>query len=202
MQFRRVELYGGAISCELPTTLQDMSQWRQVPDNQEMYSDVDTGATIIAEILERQDTVPDKEAATFFYYDLANANGCWKEQCTLESTQSLEPSAVPGLAAGSSLPHYQPCAYICTADGTQLISKYTNEKGKESEVSVRIAVLRYEAPIAAELMLSLSNPVKIHPESSDAKVIKRTLTAEESFLLFKRVVESLAIHNYGLFITA
>ena len=37
-----VLLYGGALSAALPDTFKDVSEIRQVPDNQEVYLDAET----------------------------------------------------------------------------------------------------------------------------------------------------------------
>jgi hypothetical protein len=47
-----VHLYGGALKCALPSSFADASDMRQVPDNQEVWLDLESGLTIIVELLE------------------------------------------------------------------------------------------------------------------------------------------------------
>ncbi|KAI0969056.1 hypothetical protein F4678DRAFT_440799 [Xylaria arbuscula] len=51
--YKSTPLFGGALVCELPTNFADVSQLRQVPDNQEVYIDKDGFTSIIVEINER-----------------------------------------------------------------------------------------------------------------------------------------------------
>ena len=50
---RGVELYGGAMSIELPETFRNAAEFRQIPDHQEVFVDHETENSIIIEILER-----------------------------------------------------------------------------------------------------------------------------------------------------
>ena len=69
----------GAITCDLPIGWKDVSEIRQVPDHQEVYvGPGDDDPCFIIEILEYQDSVPDAEAAKYFFEDLASSNGSSK----------------------------------------------------------------------------------------------------------------------------
>lgn len=46
------ELFGGALSIELPSRFVDLSQFRQIPDHQEVFADGNTDQSIIIEINE------------------------------------------------------------------------------------------------------------------------------------------------------
>ncbi|KAJ8123973.1 hypothetical protein ONZ43_g192 [Nemania bipapillata] len=51
--YQSTPLFGGALVCDLPTNFADVSQLRQVPDNQEVYIDKDGFTSIIVEINDR-----------------------------------------------------------------------------------------------------------------------------------------------------
>ncbi|KAI1194298.1 Mog1p/PsbP-like protein [Nemania serpens] len=51
--YQTTPLFGGALSCDLPTKFADVSQLRQVPNHQEVYIDKDGFTSIIVEINER-----------------------------------------------------------------------------------------------------------------------------------------------------
>ncbi|KAI0205994.1 Mog1p/PsbP-like protein [Astrocystis sublimbata] len=51
--YQSTPLFGGALVCDLSTKFADVSQLRQVPDNQEVYIDKDGFTSIIVEINER-----------------------------------------------------------------------------------------------------------------------------------------------------
>ncbi|KAL2117553.1 hypothetical protein VTJ04DRAFT_7213 [Mycothermus thermophilus] len=52
-RYKRTNLYGGAIVCDLPENFADVSTIRQVPDNQEVYIDKDGFTSIIFDIMQR-----------------------------------------------------------------------------------------------------------------------------------------------------
>ncbi|EPY20635.1 Ran-binding protein [Strigomonas culicis] len=198
MEFKTIDLYGGAMRCAVPCVVEDMSAFRQVPDHQEVWSDPATGCTVIVELLARQERVSDGAASDFFYRDLAKDNGCSAAQVQVAAAAALPPAAYPRLAARG--PGRVSCAYGCLTTGTQLISKYTNEQGKESEVFVGLVVLRLPPPVATEVLVSVSAPVRVHPDSSDARKIERLLSPAESTEVLRRAVESLEIVDDGLFV--
>lgn len=186
----------------------DVSDFRQVPDNQEVYTDADTGASVIVELLSRQTHVCNSEAGAFFYHDLAKDNGCAPEGISQEETCTLPPSAYPHLATsaaavvsaecGSVAP--QSCDFACLTTGLQRISKYTNEKGKENLVFVGLAVLRFTPPVSTEILVSVSCPAWLHHESSDARVVRRLLTEQERLQLLHTAVASLEVLEWSLFV--
>lgn len=198
---RSVELYGGAMRVRLPAAMVDVSDFRQVPDNQEVYTDAATGASIIVELLGRQPGVSNAAAGTFFYRDLAKDNGCPVDQIHEETTVELPASAYPLLArAAASSGGPQRCEYACVTTGLQSISKYTNEQGRENDVFVGLAVLRVTPPVSTEILISLSCPARLHPQSSEAKVVQRLLTAAERSAILSEAVASIEVVEWGLFV--
>ncbi|KAK4889530.1 hypothetical protein LTR27_011705 [Elasticomyces elasticus] len=63
-------LYGGAITCLLPSNFADVSGLRQVPDHQEVYLDKDGYTSIVVDILERVEKENDQEALKYHLKDL------------------------------------------------------------------------------------------------------------------------------------
>ena len=68
----RYQLFGGAVTVDLPRGLVDASDVRPVPDNQEVWfdGDGDGGRSVIVEVLERVEGLEDGKAASFFCNDL------------------------------------------------------------------------------------------------------------------------------------
>ncbi len=74
MAFVNRDLFGGAITSDLPADWKDVSDARPVPDNQEIFlEDSDDPKMLIVEIVEQED-VQDEDAAKFFFDDLAEQN--------------------------------------------------------------------------------------------------------------------------------
>ncbi|KAF5221530.1 hypothetical protein ECC02_005417 [Trypanosoma cruzi] len=200
---RVVELFGGAIRCLLPVTTVDVSEFRQVPDTQEVYTEAETGMCIIVELLARQSEVSDRECGAFFFKDLAHANECRDGDYTLNAQEPLAPSDYPKVAQlppGAAPGSGQECAYGCLISGTQRISKYKNERGKENEVFVAIGVLRFLPSISSDVLLSISAPQWIHPESSEAQVVRQLRGKEEVLAVLRRMLISFEVRDWSLFV--
>ncbi|OCL01926.1 Mog1p/PsbP-like protein [Glonium stellatum] len=69
MAFQPTQLFGGAITVDLPTSFSDVSSIRQVPDHQEVYLDRNGFTSIIFDITERVENVTTDEEALKFHFD-------------------------------------------------------------------------------------------------------------------------------------
>ncbi|KAH0544002.1 hypothetical protein FGG08_001769 [Glutinoglossum americanum] len=67
--YNKVDLFGGAITVDLPDGYADVSDIRQVPDHQEVYLDKDGFASIIFDLTEQPDSVTTDEAALKLHLD-------------------------------------------------------------------------------------------------------------------------------------
>ncbi|GAB7361231.1 hypothetical protein MBLNU230_g1292t1 [Neophaeotheca triangularis] len=68
--FKTVELFGGAMHAQLPSNFTDVSNFRQVPDNQEVWIDADGFTSIVFDILERVELPTDMEALKYHLHDI------------------------------------------------------------------------------------------------------------------------------------
>ncbi|AEO68097.1 50bc6a44-0f13-49c9-be17-fc91a45a2858 [Thermothielavioides terrestris] len=57
--YKKTDLFGGALVCDLPENFADVSTIRKVPDNQEVYLDKDGFTSIIFDITERVESSGD-----------------------------------------------------------------------------------------------------------------------------------------------
>ncbi|QIX00574.1 hypothetical protein AMS68_006091 [Peltaster fructicola] len=73
MAFHSIDLFGGSIVADLPSSFADVSDFRQVPDHQEVYLDKDGFTSIVVEILERVEQ-PDIEALKYHLHDLVDTD--------------------------------------------------------------------------------------------------------------------------------
>eukprot|EP01084_Bolivina_argentea_P059751 109156_1 len=65
------KLFGGGFGISLPERFIDLSNFRLVPDHQEVWSDAHTDQSIIIELVERVNEQKDENAAHYHYYDIA-----------------------------------------------------------------------------------------------------------------------------------
>ncbi|XP_060718364.1 ran guanine nucleotide release factor isoform X2 [Tachysurus vachellii] len=133
-------LFGGAMSAVLPLNTKDISELREIPDNQEVFAHTNTDQSIIIELLEYQSHVDDSEAARYHFEDVAGSNKVMEAgQMAVIEVQCV-PQAQLSLSQCSS-------AWILT--GAQLISKFNEE-------------------YTTDILITFNDPVNISPFSSSS----------------------------------
>ncbi|ORX64287.1 Mog1p PsbP-like protein, partial [Linderina pennispora] len=88
------ELYGGAMTMQVPSGMVDISEFRQVPDNQEVFCDTSTDRSLIIEILEAVPQ-PGMQAIEYHFAQLANANDAAESEI-VETTETNGMFALAG----------------------------------------------------------------------------------------------------------
>ncbi|KAK3706422.1 hypothetical protein QZH41_018636 [Actinostola sp. cb2023] len=68
------ELFGGAMRALIPSEAKDVSEVRQVPDNQEVFCHPTIDQSIMVDILEYQTQVQNENAAKYHFEDIASCN--------------------------------------------------------------------------------------------------------------------------------
>uniref|UniRef100_A0A8D2LGI4 RAN guanine nucleotide release factor n=1 Tax=Varanus komodoensis TaxID=61221 RepID=A0A8D2LGI4_VARKO len=137
-------LFGGAFSACLPPGSLDISEMRQVPDNQEVFVHPSTDQSIIIELLEFQANVPDEDAARYHLEDMAGASA---------TTEILSQEVlVPHLLA------LEGCSSAWLLTARQLVAKF-NEEAK-NEVTLHLALLRLPQN-GTDLLLTFNDPTWI-----------------------------------------
>jgi Ran-interacting Mog1 protein len=186
------------------------SDFRQVPDNQEVFVDVDTDQSVIVEILESQDpTAGPTDVLAYYFHDLAEANGCGPADAVLSCpAQPLDlASSSPGIVASTaSFPApLSVSAAVCR--GTQCIKKFKEDEG--NTVGVFMAVFRLGAPISTDILVTLNVPLVIAAGSSSRESVDSNLLSHDGAVVpaavadgiavINTVITSLAVLDWGLF---
>jgi hypothetical protein len=148
-------LFGGAISCEIPAGWVDVSEMRQVPDNQECWirhGANDSESMFVVEILELQTDVSNSEAASFFFRDLAESN-------EVSSTAGrrftpLPPQSPPALLVHAGLP---PDAVMCCGTGQQKVVAGNRRDAGDPWVNIEVCVLRLPG-VTSDILLTFTTP--------------------------------------------
>lgn len=201
-----VDLYGGAITCEIPTTWRDVSEVRQVPDHQCVFQDCveNTDALLVFEILERQDDIRDSNAAKFFFEDLADSNGA----ITSEQRQVVQSDVFPCKTSGIVMPLFKPqCSTVCMCIGVQRVtlgrerndSETINKSAEFRYIAVELCAIRMEN-VGTDFLISLSRPVSsevfqkyMHSPSTTANEVGKY--SDE----FGSILKSFEVGDWGLF---
>lgn len=181
-------LFGGAISCDIPSAWRDVSDVRQVPDHQECWQEID-GAVLVVEILERQE-VGDHSAASFFFADLAESNGIsdiareapFKSYTASQATERIQ-NATKCLGVG-----YQKIAVGRDYD----IAGNPRQNQEVRWVLIELCVIRLPS-VSTDLLVTLSKPLP-NPNEPPSEG-----TDHEWSEAFRRILSSFQIRDWELF---
>eukprot|EP00128_Syssomonas_multiformis_P014956 Colp12_sorted_trinity150504_noHs@26973 len=181
------ELYGGAITMTLPNEFIDVSQLREVPDNQEVYTHISNDQSVIIELLEYESDIPDEEAPAFHFRQLASANAA-EEYSQIDIIQPLSPDA---------LPHFEQQLPRFFLSGVQRVSKFNEPGSARNTVRVHLVLLRLPDQLT-DVLITFNDPLAISPGSSSAQPAEPAavgLTLDS----FRECVASLKINDWSLF---
>lgn len=200
------ELFGGAIKLNIPLQWRDVSLVRQVPDHQECYQDCTfkdgaklslqgTGGCLITEILAREEDVNDQNAASFFFSDLAEANGDVGELDFQTVYTAGKGISDVRSQSSVSMPNLSKQVNICTCTGIQSIDPLKNKKelevGKADSVRIELCVVRLQAE-ETDILLTLTMPL-------EKKELKDDMQWNKHSDLFLSILRSLEVRDWSLF---
>ncbi|ETV83660.1 hypothetical protein H257_04339 [Aphanomyces astaci] len=179
------DLYGGALSCEIPVGFADVSEFRQVPDNQEVFADAATDRCIIVELLELESTVVGPATSEFYFHEIAESNKCMRHDCTILQTFLATEQDLPGLAT---------TAHVTI--GKQCVAKF--KEASKNTMQLYVCCIRLPT-VTTDLVVSVTVPLQLHPSSSSSRDGPTATNADEGLLFLKGILRTLKVHNWGLF---
>lgn len=175
------QLFGGAITAEIPAVFTDVSQLREVPDNQEVFAHADTDRSVIIELLELQKDIPAHVLPAQFHLDnLAEESGA-------VSIESHVARALPD--------------NVSIANGTHRIAKYKDAAGVANEVDVYVACVRL-SNVSTDLLIVFNDPRHLHPDGSSARsgsTVQQPAHGAPRDQVLQKVLSSLKIKDWSLF---
>ncbi len=196
MNFQRTNLYGGAITAQIPSDLVDASNFRQIPDTQEVYVCRDSkylnqSDALIIDLMERVN-VKDNDALNYHLSEICNLNGVNKDDSViLEASECLKANNLPD-------------SYC----GLVISGEKAKKWGKEDVHLVLILAVIRLAEVKTDLLISYNIPFH---QLDDVKDLKKLLSgnkanpnkAEQRITIGKKVVSkilhTLKVENWSLF---
>ncbi|CAM9688616.1 unnamed protein product [Choristocarpus tenellus] len=145
------KLFGGAMECLLPTSFLDVSNIRQVPDNQEVFVSRDGDISLMVELLSLEPDLTEGQSASFFFDDLAKVNeavSSHRDFCG-DLTESIMPK----------LKSFPKSALV----GRQTITKHRSD-GSPHDVLIYLVNVRL-LKAETDLLISVNTPC--HQELSE-----------------------------------
>uniref|UniRef100_A0A8C5D5Q7 Ran guanine nucleotide release factor n=1 Tax=Gouania willdenowi TaxID=441366 RepID=A0A8C5D5Q7_GOUWI len=175
-------LFGGALSAHVPHSSTDVSDLREIPDNQEVFAHTHTDQSLIIELLEYPGQVADQDAAKYHFEDIAGSN----------KAGSCEVMSVVCLSKADLC--LSECSSAWMLTGTQCVSKFS----EEARNTVRLHLGLFRLPqFSTDVLITFNDPQSISPESSSASADThhQPWTLED----FQNLLQTLTLHNPGLF---
>ncbi|KAJ2357245.1 hypothetical protein GGF43_001584 [Coemansia sp. RSA 2618] len=174
-------LFGGAMSIDIPVGMVDISNFREVPDNQEVFANASTDQSVIVEILESVEQ-QGHEAIKFHFEQLAETNEAPNTHVIKSSDVNVD-----------NIPQ----AYMLV--GQQQVAKFNEREQGSNSVLVVLALLRVPEH-TADILVSLNAPVSVSEHSSSYKAIDMiAVDADKATGEFEQMLHSFKINDFSLF---
>ncbi|KAF2259981.1 Mog1p/PsbP-like protein [Lojkania enalia] len=183
MSFRTTDLYGGAITVDLPLGFGDASNIRQIPDHQEVYLDANGYSSIVFDILERVEKSSDEEALQYHFQDLIDGTG--------DATNVLG----QGTSVMAKVPNKP--VYTLTYIQTPPTPTTAPKRPIPDFVSIHLILLRLKEQ-GTDIVITVNVP---HYPGEYVKVAEGEATQmmEDGETVKKRVLETFDVKDWGLF---
>ncbi|KAL0030274.1 hypothetical protein WJX77_007077 [Trebouxia sp. C0004] len=181
-------LFGGAIKMSLPQRFVDVSDYRPVPDHQEVWTDATLDQSVILEIVEHQ-PVPDQDCCKLYFNDVAEHNQA--ATCQIQSIRCPTTEEIPEVAGE---------ALKAVVTGLQSVAKGRQEAHTANDVQIQLAVFRYPDR-GSDILVTMNTPVFINEASAAAQHTGAGhKTAHRSAPeLFASMLKTFHIFDYTLF---
>ncbi|KAN0012410.1 hypothetical protein ACTFIU_007711 [Dictyostelium citrinum] len=189
--FEKRQLYGGAIEIDIPKRFIDVTSYRHIPDHQELFSDEKSDQSVIIELNEIQDHIPNANAIKHHYEVLVEDAGISTDKSVIINFRDLTQTEMPHFDA--SIPKYVLLAQ-------QKIAKF-NETA-ENTINVYMALVRLEKS-KTDLLITYNEAIALAPTSSSMAVVQNLTPSNDqskSEQLFLAMLKSFKIKDYSLFV--
>ncbi|CAD6587630.1 MAG: hypothetical protein ASARMPREDX12_004651 [Alectoria sarmentosa] len=189
--FKHTKLFGGAITANIPSNFADVSNIRQVPDNQEVYLDMNGFTSLTFDITERVSHVStDKDALEYHFADIVaeeDTQNIWSVVENVELPNFPRTTPILALTAITKPP-------ASTVAVNALTPTHTN---------VHFTLIRL-VDQSTDIAITLNTPYiagKVDGQIANGTEAGTRLreTEQEVGKMYHQIVTSFAINDWGLF---
>lgn len=181
-------LYGGAITACIPLEFADVSQIREVPDNQEVFAHAETDRSVIIELLQMEHPLPEEHKHPAAYHMSVLAEDSGALEARLNQVQVLPTSDFPLITSGDRN------ASVSVAYATHLVSKFRDDKSRANYVNIYLACVRLPRA-TTDLLIVVNDPVFLHPESASTQLGSSVATPDNMDLSSRAQILKTALHT-------
>lgn len=178
------DLFGGAMSALFPPQAQDMSNFREIPDHQEVFTHSSTDQSIIVEILEYVQEADDVALKTH-YEDLVRDNDVNEGDHMI-----LEAAEMPTHKLAMS--QCKSARYVL---GQHKVSKFKEDS--KNTVNIHMGLFRIP-DFTTDILVTFNDPVMISSQSNSNQSVP-TNADRWTVTDFQQLLTSLTINDTGLF---
>lgn len=208
------DLFGGALSANIPKGFVDASTIRQVPDHQEVFLDPHSNASLVIEILDIESVDQGLTAATHHFKLLANDNEAISyeifKSITSKSGETdlngIAPLIVESINLSSNVKGIKATGIsLSITSGTQKVPKYNHTSPDTVFIAVAVITL---SDVDSDILISINIPIDIAPSnnkeenkllSSEPVVTTVSEASSISNTIMNEIVKSFKINNWSLF---
>ncbi|KAL9131900.1 MAG: hypothetical protein Q9217_000260 [Psora testacea] len=193
--FKHVELFGGAIEANLPSNFVDVSDIRQVPDEQEVYLSANGFSSLIFDLRERISHLStDKEALEYHLDDIIDEGD---DKRIWTTNENLELPNFPQVKVLSLLVTTTP-----PAPEPDMLPR----PNTPTHTDILLTLIRLELQLT-DMLVALNIPhitgspeaVAVGGEERDFEKGKYGSAIDEGNKVMEKVVRSLLVKDWGLF---
>lgn len=194
------DLFGGAVSAAVPTCFADISRIREVPDNQEVFAHAETDRSIIFELLQMEEGLPQGDAAAARFHFAGLSRDAQATDVQVLQAQDLPPDHFPLLIAADA----DPRARVSVVYGVHRVSKFREGAELANLVNVSLACVRLPRA-ATDLLLVYNDPIALHPLGSSAQLGSQVAEPDMQNAVARagvlhEALRSLKVKDWSLFI--
>ncbi|CAF9907555.1 hypothetical protein IMSHALPRED_005566 [Imshaugia aleurites] len=189
--FNHTELFGGAITANIPSNFADVSKIRQVPDNQEVYLDKNGFTSLTFDITERVSHLStDRDALEYHFADIVAENDTRDVRSVVENEElpNFSPSTpILALTAITKPPPSTVAAKALTPTHTDIHFTLIRLVEQSTDVVITLNTPYFAGDTGAPT-----------PNGTEAGTRQRE-DEQEVGTMYHQIVMSLAIKDWGLF---
>lgn len=177
----------------VPPNFQDVSRIRQLPDNQEVYTDFTSDTSLIVEIVEAHaEAESDTRSAASWHWDAVGSDS------SATGARLLWGGTIPKLANTAE------CSDLSLAAGVQTVAKFKDSAVLASEIRLHLACIILPPRYSTHILLSFAIPQCLHPQGSSARSgaqapINETVDERDGAAPFYAALNSITIKDWTLF---
>lgn len=217
-RFQDIGLYGGAISVQIPTDFIDASQFREIPDTQEVFVNTRQDDSIVFDLMERVEATNDQQALKDHLSEISeiNNNGSQFTQLYNETRSLVKPMIKKDSSPAYITVAIEPAKkWGKTTELEQKENVSDEEKVLDEPLLVLILVLIRLQSVETDLLVTYNTPItrvvdlqkiqttfgklQSNQQELDTNTSNLPVRIREGISSLRNVIDSIEVNDWSLF---